>query len=260
MSWSIVYKSAINPDGSLLFEEKLTHEFLEIQKKKLGSYMYSNQYLNIIVPEELQSFRKSWFKYYTTLPDRVYTFAMIDPAIGQKKTSDYTGIVVVSVDIDGNWYIRQARRERMTPTQIVDICFQIQTEYKTMGIGIECVAYQQALIYMLAEETRRRQIVLPIKEINPPTDRTKEARIRSLVPRYEWSRIFHLQGLYDLETELLTFPRGSHDDLCDALSSIEELVVYPEKERIEDVKPHSATDPRYESWLIRQKYKAANQD
>ncbi len=245
-------------DGTLLFPEKLSREYLEIQKRKLGSYQFANQYQNEIIPEECQTFKKEWFKYYTVLPDRVYNFAMIDPALGQKKTSDYTGIVVVSVDIDTNWYVRIAKRERLTPTQIVDLCFKIQTEYKTLGIGIECVAYQQSLIYMLAEETKRRKISLPIKEIYPPTDRTKEARIRSLVPRYEWNRVFHCQGLYDLESELLQFPRSSFDDISDALSSIEELAIYPERIKEDESKTLHPSDPRYESRYIRQRYKSTN--
>ncbi len=256
MSWSLVYKKAIQDDGTLLFPEKLSNEFLEIQKRKLGSYQFANQYQNEIIPEDMQTFKKHWIKYYQTLPDRVYTFAMIDPAIGQKKTSDLTGITVVSVDIDTNWYFRVAKGERLTPTQIVDKCFEIQNEFKTLGIGVEAVAYQEALIYMLTEEMRRRKVMLPIKEIRPPTDRTKEARIRGLVPRYEWGRIFHCQGLYDYETQLLQFPRSSRDDILDSAASLEEVIIYPEKERIEDVKPNSPADPRYESWLIRQKYKS----
>lgn len=259
MSWAVVYEKAIRDDGSLLFPEKLTREFLETQKRKLGSYAFANQYQNEIIPTELQTFKKHWFKYYKEIPQRVFNFAMIDPAIGQKKTSDFTGIVVIAVDTDTNWYVRHARRERLTPSGIVDLCFRIQNEYGCLGIGVEAVAYQEALIYMLAEETRRRQVMLPLKAIRPSTDRTKEARIRSLVPRYEWGRVFHAQGLYDLETELLQFPRSSHDDISDALSSIEELVTYPEREKIEDVRPHSPADPRYEQWYIRNKFKTANQ-
>jgi phage terminase large subunit-like protein len=259
MSWRLVYKRAVEPNGELLFPTKLTAEFLEIQKRKLGSYAYSNQYMNEIIPEELQTFKKHWFKYYTTLPERHWTFAMIDPAIGQKKTSDYTGTTVVSVDIDTNWYVRMAKMERLTPTQIVDSCFALQKQFNCMAIGIEAVAYQEALLYMCAEEMKRRKVMLPIKEIRPPTDRTKETRIRSLVPRYEFGRIYHCQGLTDLESQLLLFPRGSFVDIADSLCAQEELVIYPEKEKEKDVKPHSPSDPRYESWLIRQRYKNANE-
>lgn len=261
MKWNLVYEKAIRDDGTLLFPEKLSLEFLETQKRKLGSYQFANQYMNEIIPDDLQTFKKDWFRYYTALPKHTYTFAMIDPAIGQKKTNDFTGVVVIEVDTEANWYVKVARREKLTPTQIVNLCFEIQKQFKCMAIGVESVAYQKALIYLISEEARKRQAVLPLKEIVPPTDRTKEAKIRGpLVPRYEWGRVFHAQGLYDLENELLQFPRGSHDDLIDALASLDQFVTYPEKEKEKNVKPHSPNDPSYERWYIRNKLKNQTQE
>lgn len=252
LSWVVVYERATRADGSLFFPEKLTKEFLEIQKRKLGSYQYSNQYENQIIPESDQTFKKSWLKTYENLPKLKNTFAMIDPAIGQNKTSDYTGIVVIDVDTDGNWYVKVAKRERLTPTEIVDLAFKIHDEFSPRAIGLESVAYQKALIYLISEEMTKRKKFIPLKEITRSNDKTKETRIRGpLVPRYEWGRIYHAQGLYDLETELLTFPRGSHDDIIDSLASIDEFVTYPAKEKEKDERPHSPQDPRYESWYIR---------
>lgn len=259
MAWSVVYKRAVNHDGSLLFPEKLTHEFLEAQKRKLGSYSFSNQYQNEIIPEDMQSFKKNWFKTCNELPKRLFHFAMIDPAIGQKKTSDYTGTIVIATDTDSNWYVRVANRERKTPTQIVNSCFEIQKQFGCLAIGVEAVAYQEALIYMLSEEMLRRRVMIPIKAIKPPTDRTKEARIRGLVPRYEFGRIYHSPGLYDLESELLTFPRSSHDDLCDPLSSMDEFVTYPDKEKEYEGRIPTTADPDYERYYIRQKLKTSRQ-
>lgn len=259
--WSVIYEKSIREDGTLFFPQKLSKEFLDSAKKTMGSYIFANQYQNEIIPEELQSFKKHWIKTYERIPKRVNTFAMIDPAIGQNKNSDYTGIVVVDVDEALNWYVKVARRERLTPTQIMDMAFQINDEFKPLAIGIESVAYQKALIYLISEEMTKRKKIIPLKEILPPNDRTKEVKIRGpLVPRYEWGRIFHAQGLYDLETELLQFPRGSHDDLIDALASIDQFVTYPEKEKEDDGKPRSQQDPRYEKWFIRNAIKNKNQE
>jgi hypothetical protein len=87
-------------------------------------------------------------------------------------------------------------------------------------------------LYFLDEEMRRRNAVLPIKDITPPTNKTKQARILSLVPRFEWSRIFLNRGQADLEIELMQFPRGSHDDLIDALASIEYIYSAPSRPTI----------------------------
>src|SRR6476659_3032760 len=102
-NWSVVYEEAVREDGSLFFPERLTHEFLEEARRKMGTYLFSNQYLNQIFPAEDQKFRKSWLKYYTVLPDvPLYNFAFIDPAISTEDGRDYTGIVVISVDHDTN--------------------------------------------------------------------------------------------------------------------------------------------------------------
>lgn len=260
MTWSIVYEKAIRDDGSLLFPEKLSKEFLEIQKRKLGSYQFANQYQNEIIPEEMQCFKKNWLKTYTELPTNKFTFAMIDPAIGQNKSSDYTGIVILDTDVDRKWYVRVAKRERLTPTEIVNLTFEIYDKYQPRVIGVESVAYQKALIYLIAEQMQVRDKFIPLKEITRPTDKRKETRIRGpLVPRYEWGDVLHAQGLYDLETELLQFPRSAHDDIVDALASIDEFVSYPEKEKPDDTKPNSPADPRYEQWFIHNRLKNANQ-
>ncbi len=252
MKWSVIYKKAYNADGSLYFPQKLSHEFLESAKRTMGSYIFSNQYLNEIIPPELQTFKKEWFKYYAEIPKKVNTFIYIDPALSETDTADFTGVVVVQVDVNGEWYVPFARRYRVTPTQLISLVFTLNEQFKPNIIGIEEVAYQKALLYFLDEEMRRRNTLLPIKGIKPPTDKTKEARILSLVPRFEWSHISLTQGLNDLEIELLQFPRGSHDDLIDALASIEYIYSKPDNKEKEIEKPHSAHDAGYERWFVQQ--------
>lgn len=251
MKWSIVYERAIRPDGSLFFPEKLTQEFLDSARKTMGSYLFANQYMNEIIPAEAQTFKKEWFKYYAEIPKNHHNFAFIDPAISQADSADYTGIVVVSVDCENRRYVRYAERFKITPTDIVRKVFEINAQFSPKIIGIEDVAYQKALLYFLDEEMRRRNVIVPIQGVRPPTDKTKQMKILSLVPRFEWGHIFLNQGLHDLEMELLQFPRGAHDDLIDALASMSEIIYPPQKEKDKDEKPHSPHDPAYESWFIR---------
>jgi hypothetical protein len=79
------------------FPEKLSHEFLEQQKRAQGSYIFSNQYLNEIIPTELQTFKKVGLGIMPT-PRKKNTFIFIDPALSEADTSDSTGIVVVHTD------------------------------------------------------------------------------------------------------------------------------------------------------------------
>lgn len=250
MKWHVVYRKAIE-NGELFFPEKLSFEFLEQAKRSQGSYIFANQYMNEIVPSELQTFKKDWFQYYEKLPKTLFTFLYVDPALSEADGSDFTGMVVVSVDTKGEWYVTHARRYRLSPTQIVSELFRWNDVFRPTIIGIEEVAYQKALLYFLDEEMRRRNVILPVKGIRPPNDRSKQARILSLVPRFEWGRVHLARSLNDLEMELLQFPRGAHDDLIDALASIEYIAMTPSEESPWKTPP-APNSPDYEAYYIHQ--------
>jgi predicted phage terminase large subunit-like protein len=251
VKWSVVYKGAYNDDGSLFFPEKLSQEFLDNAKKTMGSYLFSNQYLNEIIPSELQTFRKEWLRYYKYIPEKHTTFITIDPALSEADTSDYTGVVVCHVDYEKRWYVSYAQRHRVSPTRLVDLIFSLNQQFKPNAIGIEEVSYQKALLYFLDEEMRRRDVLLPVSGIRPPNQKTKQMRILSLVPRFEWGHIYLSQGLQDLELELLRFPRGAHDDLIDSLAYIDYIAYAPDKEREFEKQP-GPQHPDYERWYIQQ--------
>lgn len=254
--WSVVYKKAILEDGSLLFPERLTQEFLDRAKKTMGSYLFANQYLNEIIPEDEQTFKKHWLKYYAALPENVYSFGFIDPAISQADSADYTGMVIVSVDTEKNWYTRYASRQRLNPSQIIEACFKLCAQFDLKCLGIEDVAFQRALVHFAHEEMRRRGKQIPLTGIKRGPDVSKQTRILGLVPRFEWGTLFLSQGLTDLELELSQFPRGAHDDIIDALASLEQIVFYPQKARRTN-EPPSPNDPGYESWYIKNKLNKA---
>lgn len=257
--WSVVYKSAIQRDGSLLFPERLSHSFLDRQRRVQGSYIFANQYQNEVIPEDAKSFKPQWLKYWESLPQTVNNFAFIDPAIGQKKHHDFTGIAVISASYGAMWHVRVAARYRLTPTEIVQKMFDIQKEFNCKAIGVEDVAYQEALLYMASEEMRRRNMVLPIKGIKRSAQ-SKQSRILGLVPRFEWGRVFLPRGCKDFEDEYSMFPRGKFDDILDAMASLEELVYYPEADKPKQMsQPSGPNHPDYEKWYIQSLAKRNNQ-
>lgn len=260
MKWSIIYKQAIRPDGSLWFPERLSQEFLDHARRNMGVYLFANQYLNEVFPTEAQKFRKEWLAHYQSVPENVLHFAFIDPAIGTEDHHDFTGVVVVAVDYNKRWYLRVAKRVRVTPSELINMVFDIQNQFGCRAIGIETVAYQKAILYMLDEEMRRRNTLLPVTGINVGTDQTKEMRILSLVPRFEWGHILLSPGLHDFETELLHFPRGKHDDIIDALASLENIVYYPTEPRKVFTEQPSPLSGDYERYIIQNLARKANEE
>lgn len=216
----------------------------------MGSYIFANQYQNEIIPEGEQVFPSHWLRYYAQVPPETHTFAFIDPAISEEETADYTALVVVQTDVAQNWYVRVARRERINPSQILELAFKVYDEFHPRVIGIEDVAFQRALVHFAYEEMKRRNKHIPIRGVKRSSDRTKHQRIMSLVPRFEWGSLFLNQGLHDLELELAQFPRGSHDDIIDSLASIADIATYPQTQRKTN-EPPAINSPHYEQWYIK---------
>lgn len=251
-TWAVCYEKAIRDDGSLLFPRKLSQEYLQRQRKAQGSYIFAHQYQNEIIPSEDQDFKKAWLVYYKELPRIKHTFAFVDPAISLEDNACFTAFVVVDVDVDNNWYLKVAKRVRVTATQTIKLLFDIHHLFKTTMIGIEIVAYQMSLMHFLNAEMRKRKTTIPVHGLRRGNDKSKNQRIRGLVPRFEWNRIFVKPGLIDFEDEYMKFPRGTYVDILDALSSIEEIAYPPEREKLNDKQP-APNHPDYESWYIRNK-------
>jgi len=252
--WEIVYEQAVREDGSLFFPNRLSHEFLQNAKRSMGSYLFANQYLNIVMPEELKTFKKDWFRRIDKIPENCKITCFIDPAIGQEKHNDFTGVTVVAEDAKFNWYVLLAKKFKITPTDIVNLCFQLYDTYQPHAIGIEEVAYQKAILYFLDEEIKRRKKYIPIVGVKPPSQKSKEMRVLSLVPRYEFGRVYHACDTFDLESELLDFPRGAHDDLIDSLAYHEYLISYPSGAKEKNERPAPASS-EYERWYIQNIHK-----
>jgi predicted phage terminase large subunit-like protein len=206
----------------ILFPEKFTEEVLKTLKQNKGPIEFSAQYMNEPLPQESAKFKMIWMK--QVLEDELKVrelnlFTMVDPAIGQKKSSDKTAIVTIAVDQYNNWFVVNIILGTMLPNEIIEHIFNNWEAYHPNKIGIEMTAYQKSLQYALVDEMRRRNIFLPVVELK--AERSKEERILGLVPRYANGTIFHLtQCPYrnELEDELLRFPIGKHDDIIDALA------------------------------------------
>ena len=56
--WSVCYRKAIEDDGTLLFPERLTRDFLAAARRTMGVYLFGNQYQNETVPDGMQTFKK----------------------------------------------------------------------------------------------------------------------------------------------------------------------------------------------------------
>jgi predicted phage terminase large subunit-like protein len=204
-----------------------------------GNYISQNvlsrncQYLNDPVPHETATFKQEYFRYYMDADMKSITlnkFMCVDPAISMSASADYTVFLIVGVDEKNNLYILHIDRGKYTPSEIVTKFMQKAKTWDTLANGLETNAYQKTLKYQLNDKMREMGEFYNITELKLNQNIQKDYRIRALEPRYEQGTIYHRRndpGIMELEYELLHFPKGKHDDVCDALASTLEIIQAP---------------------------------
>lgn len=230
-AYNIIIRKAIEDDGSLLFPERLTPEFLEEQKRDQGTYIFSCQYMNQPVDDETATFKHSYLRpvRWDEIKDKpINWFIAVDPSF-EGQYSDYAAFVLGGMDAERNLYIRNVHRAKMTYADIINLMFDWFQRYQPRRMALETIATQKNIQYMLNNEQKRRGVWLPVEEIKTRTA-TKEDRIQALAPYYEFGRVFHVQEaaqIEEFEYELLHFPKGTHDDMIDAAATLLEIATPP---------------------------------
>ena len=185
--------------------------------------------MNDPIDKESQEFKREFFQYRTweelnRLQTRCYL--TIDTAISEKASGDYTGLTLNWVDKENKWTLK-AWHERLSPKGLIDKIFDLHYAFKIDTIGIEETIYLQAIKPFFEDECRVRNTFPKIVELKH-NQQAKETRIRAILPRYESKSVFHIQEeCNDLEEELLTFPKGVHDDVLDATAYQNQIAEAP---------------------------------
>lgn len=245
-------RGAYKKDGSLYFPELLNEEKLEELKYLQGSYLFSTFYLNDPVDEDSALIKHSQIKYWITneernallktkedtddkvLPSNLNIFMVCDPAISQAVRADYSSIVVVGVDSDNNWYVLETRRGKWTVGAYIDEIFAAHKEWKPITTSIEVIGQSQGLQKSIYDEEDKRNYEINTVWIKSRPRVKKETRIRAVLQKkFERGKIFIRRDMFDLEDELLHFPKSAHDDLIDPLTDVQDIGFAPEDQVVE---------------------------
>ena len=211
-------------DGESIWKEHKNVEQIEDLKKeyidKGQGYLFYQEYMNDPVSGDNQKFKQEKFKYYTEQEiekKQLNTFLTIDRAYSTQKTADYTAFIVVSVDRENNWYVRQAERFKGNEYEVRVKIFDMIAYWKPSKTGMEQKAFKYTFKLVLEEEMRKRNIFFQVEELKDGGV-SKNLRIEALIPRFLSGSLYFKKDQTDLFDEMMTFPSGVHDDLIDSLA------------------------------------------
>ena len=177
-----------------------------------------------------QKFKREYFRYYDKAPSKgeLNIYTTVDLAISQKVNADCSAIVTVGVNKDGHWFVLDVEYGRYDPSTTMDAIFSAVRTWHPLSVGLEAVAYQSALSHFLEKEMPKRGIFFRIQPLK--AEKKKELRIDAIQPRFAVGTVWFKKDaawLDKIETELLAYPHGAHDDVIDALAYMEQMANEP---------------------------------
>jgi len=225
-------------EGQLLWPERFNDATLTRYKRDLGSVGYAAQYQQSPVPSGGGQFRKQWFRYFgetqeayimetpngtrSLFKNHCSIFGTVDLAVSSKQTADYTVIAIWALTNENDLLLIDLVRDRFdNPSQQKQIEL-LHQRYRPDYFRIESVGYQLALIQQLLVRG------VPCEEYRPVKDKVSRASTASIW--MENGKFYFLKSaswLNDVESELLTFPMGAHDDIVDNVSMAADAVTSP---------------------------------
>lgn len=247
-SYSLHGKTWEMKEGDLLFPTRFTPNVLEKARILQGDYSYAGQYLQEPVPIGGGLLKAEWFQYYpqgAIKPKEMNVVILVDPAGGDEdekqkkdKHSDWTAMMVVGLGTDNNYYLLDMVRDRLNPTERVNMLFVLHRKWNALCGKSPKVAYEkysmQSDTHYIAKKKNEDAYHFPLIVVAGP--KAKTTRISRIVPDLQNGRWYLPNALiyvdgegkkWDLVQELLnvevkTFPMSKYDDMLDALSRIYE--------------------------------------
>lgn len=161
-------------------------------------------------------------------------YIVVDAASSKKKHSDYTGMAVIGLGADQNFYFIDGIRDRLNLTERAEALIALHRKWNPIAVGYEQYG-QMADIEHIQSAMEAENYRFHITPLGGKIK--KEERIRRMIPAFEAGRWWFPPDLYKrqqdgnevdiinelVETEMLPFPAGKFDDLLDATSRIYDM-------------------------------------
>jgi hypothetical protein len=144
-----------------------------------------------------QVFKATWFRPYVARPKTLNAYILGDPSKGTGPRSDRTGIAVIGLDAQGNKYLLDGFRHRMSMSERWDALKLLYTKWtralgvQTVQVGWERYGMQTDLEYF-NERMDRDGFSFHIRELSWTRDGTKSKRdrVERLEPDFRLSRFY----------------------------------------------------------------------
>lgn len=203
------------PDD-LLFPARLSRETLDRMRREMGSATFNCQYQQNPIAPDGSPLRWEWFGSYEVAEDRQWYQLVIqswDTGTSADPRSDFSVCTTWGFRVD-TWYLLDVWRGQLDYPALKSKALQLVDQWDPDRVLIEDAATGRPLFHELFYDDRRR-----FDRIRP--EKEKEIRFNSACAPVEEGKVclpVEAPWLPVFKRELLSFPRGRHDDQVDSFS------------------------------------------
>lgn len=199
------YNDPNDPQSNRISRDKFQYANLRFLKKEGSRWFYNGKRLNI--------------------------YAAVDFAFSLNRAADYTAIVVVGVDGDGNYYVLDIDRFKSTKTiEYFEHIAILHSKWKFQKLRAEVTVAQAVIVDAIKDYIKQQGLTISVDEFRPSkAEGSKEERIAAALEYlYDDLKVWHFEGGFTqvLEDELI-LARPAHDDIKDALASAVSIAIKP---------------------------------
>ena len=149
------------------------------------------------------------------IPIEVYTG--VDPASSLGLRADFFVIASIGIDSEDNKYVVDIFRQRIDPAEQPSEIIKAYKKYRPKRMKIETTAYQEALRSDVRKQMQEENLYIPGLEKGVKPRTRKSERLLSMVPMMAKGEFFFRPQDIEPQKEFLSYPRGKHDDVMDAI-------------------------------------------
>lgn len=198
-------------------------------------------------PDTGDYFKREWFIPVETVPkrDEMRIYGGSDYAV-TADGGDYTVHAVLGVDYDGNPYLLDVWRRQASADEWIDAWCDLVLKWRPLGWAEEQGQIRAGVGPFLDRRARERRAYVARDQFPTRGDKAVRAQsFRGLCATRSLRVPKQANWRSDVESELLRFPAGVHDDIVDALGLVGQLLdkvsspIRPEKPK---VKPRLVVD------------------
>ncbi|WP_176224652.1 hypothetical protein [Rhodococcus sp. 1168] len=141
-----------------------------------------------------------------------FTIISVDPAVTSAKSSDYTGLAVLSLGYDGLVYVRHAEQLRIVSTELLEHVNELVEQFEVSVVVVETNQ---------GGDVWRDNVFdgLKAKFLGIRQQEKKEIRISRSLDYYRKQQVVHTRHFSALEAQMYSYPKTKNDDLCDSVAT-----------------------------------------